>query len=145
MLLLTITFTAQRQICRDAIVLAANPIRPPLASLVLGIFHLQKQGDSVLIFIPWLLSINLAPSVWWVFMERDVCRCKLLYNILFHSCGILGLDVIKIGAFCYCLFTEAVCIGSWRRDLFKSGVIVVVIIVGQRGQCTIKAFQNTQL
>ena len=37
----------------------------PLTSLLLGIFHLQKQGDSVLIFILGLLSINLAHSVWW--------------------------------------------------------------------------------
>lgn len=64
MLLPTIPFTAQRQICTDAIVLAVNPISPPLTSLLPGILHLQKQGDSVLIFILGLLSLNLAHRVW---------------------------------------------------------------------------------
>lgn len=37
----------------------------PLTFLLPGIFHLQKQGGSVLIFILGLLPINLAHNVWW--------------------------------------------------------------------------------
>lgn len=56
--------------------------------------------------------------------------------------SVLGSDVIKIGAFCYCIFTEAVSIGSDWRDLFKPGGLVQV---GQWGQCTIKDFQKAML
>lgn len=87
-------------------------------------------------------------------MERDTCRCWLLYKLLFLSCGNMkskdfGLDVIKTGAFCYCLFTEAVSIGSHRWDLFKPGsfgadYLASIIDVGQWGQCTIHVVQKAK-
>lgn len=47
-----------------------------------------------------------------------MCRCWLLYKLLFLSFGkmksrVFGLDVIKKGALCYFLFTQAVSIGSY--------------------------------
>ena len=126
MLLPAITFTAQRQICADAIVSVANPISPPSPFFLLGIFHLQKQGDSVLIFILGLLSINLAHSVWrslWSETHVGTGYCTSFYfpPVGKSKCRVFSSDVIKTGAFCYCLFTGAVSIGSDWDDLFKHG------------------------
>lgn len=65
-------------------------------------------------------------------MERDTYRCWLLYKLLFLSCGkiksrVFGFDVIKIGAFCYCLFTKVVSIGSHWEDLLEPGGLVLTI------------------
>lgn len=125
-----------------------------LTFILLGILHLQKQGGSVLIFIPGLLSINLAHSVWWSLWSGTHVGAGYCTSFYFSPVGKWRAGVFFLAEMWlkwelslivhlqpHCLLDHTGrFLHGWLFDLIDS--LVLITDVRHWGQCTIITFAS---